>query len=84
MTYHVVLFEDGLAVVPNNWLSTAQDVCFYPTGISNHLIERASKDKEIPDVDSTKIKWKMFDVQRIFSSTSMTRNILQIVYTKFV
>lgn len=74
MTYHVVLFIDGLALVPSTWLSDEKDVCFYPTGISNQQIQIAAKNKEKPDLDSKKIKWNIYDVERLFSSTGIHVN----------
>lgn len=61
--YSVVEFEDGLQVIPNNWLSTDLKKAFWPRYINNKRYDRAVKEMEEPE--ST---WLEYPVQKIFGT----------------
>ncbi|CAL1683848.1 unnamed protein product [Lasius platythorax] len=70
--FYVIQFDDGLALVPNNWLRVSdnkkQRVCFYPNYDVKKRLNKAIENKEIPDLKNVKAGWAMYDVLRIFAS----------------
>ncbi|XP_036147006.1 uncharacterized protein LOC118647023 [Monomorium pharaonis] len=70
--FYVIQFDDGLALVPNNWLrifdDQKQQVCFYPNYDVKKRLNKAIQNKEIPDLRNVKAGWEMYDVVRIFAS----------------
>ncbi|XP_011253463.2 uncharacterized protein LOC105249565 [Camponotus floridanus] len=69
--FYVVEFNDGLALVPNNWLRISdqkQQICFYPNYDVKKRLNKAIQSKEIPDLKNVKAGWMMYDVLRIFAS----------------
>ncbi|XP_025265100.1 uncharacterized protein LOC112638174 [Camponotus floridanus] len=69
--FYVVEFNDGLALVPNNWLRISdqkQQICFYPNYDVKKRLNKTIQSKEIPDLKNVKAGWMMYDVLRIFAS----------------
>ncbi|XP_011859409.1 PREDICTED: uncharacterized protein LOC105556909 [Vollenhovia emeryi] len=69
--FYVVQFKDGLALVPNNWLQESVEkkhVCFYPNYDVKKRLNKAIRNKEMPDLKNVKAGWAMYDVLRIFAS----------------
>lgn len=65
--FYVIQFHDGLALVPNNWLQESvknQQVCFYPNYYVKKKLNKAIRNKEIPDLRNVKAGWAMYDVLR--------------------
>ncbi|XP_029161040.1 uncharacterized protein LOC114932804 isoform X2 [Nylanderia fulva] len=69
MAFHIVQFDDGLALVPTNWLSTNQTSCFYPMGYTNRKkLHQAIANAENPKINNKSANWVLHDVKRYFSS----------------
>ncbi|XP_011694048.1 PREDICTED: uncharacterized protein LOC105453625 [Wasmannia auropunctata] len=70
--FYVIQFDDGIALVPNNWLQISEDqkqqVCFYPNYNVKKRLNKAIQNKEIPDLKNVQAGWAMYDVLRILSS----------------
>ncbi|KYN05931.1 hypothetical protein ALC62_03133, partial [Cyphomyrmex costatus] len=70
--FYIIQFDDGIALVPNNWLRISEDrkqqVCFYPNYNVKKRLNKAIQSKEMPDLKNVQAGWAMYDVLRIFAS----------------
>jgi hypothetical protein len=73
--FYIVEFDDGMALVPNNWLQSSEDekqhICFYPNYTTEKRLSKAVRTKEIPDLKNVQAGWTMYDVLRIFASAGI-------------
>lgn len=63
MAYHIVEFEDGLQVVPSEWLSENKKKCVWPSYTNQIKINQAISKRMSPSDD-----WKIYKVMQIFGS----------------
>ncbi|XP_077273268.1 uncharacterized protein LOC143903504 isoform X2 [Temnothorax americanus] len=59
--YHLVEFEDGLQVVPENWIKKITDECLYPNYKKDQEINKAIKNQQTPQDD-----WLLYPIIRLF------------------
>ncbi|XP_029155634.1 MATH and LRR domain-containing protein PFE0570w-like isoform X2 [Nylanderia fulva] len=63
--YAIVEFEDGLQIVPNNWLRIDEEsTSFWPNFTSNKRYEKAVKHMEDPDHET----WRQHPVKKIYGT----------------
>jgi len=48
-----------------------QQVCFYPNYDVKKRLNKAIRNKELPDLKNVKAGWAMYDVLRIFASAGI-------------
>ncbi|XP_018399131.1 PREDICTED: uncharacterized protein LOC108776889 isoform X2 [Cyphomyrmex costatus] len=70
--FYIIEFDDGIALVPNNWLrlSLSEDfyVCFYPNYDSKKKLNKAIQTREEPDLKNVQAGWAMYDILHIIAS----------------
>lgn len=49
--FHLVEFEDGIQVIPDNWIQTDKDKCWYPNYKTDKDINKAIKKQHTPKGD---------------------------------
>lgn len=59
--YHLVEFEDGLQVVPENWIQKITNECRYPNYKKDQEIDKAIKNQQTPKDD-----WLLYPIKRLF------------------
>lgn len=59
--FHVVEFEDGIQVIPDNWIQKDTNKCWYPNYKTDQYITKAIKRRQTPQ-DT----WFMYPIKRIF------------------
>ncbi|XP_011699568.1 PREDICTED: uncharacterized protein LOC105456902 [Wasmannia auropunctata] len=61
-TFHVIEFEDGIQVVPDNWIQRDINECWYPNYKTDEDVNKAIKRRQIPQDD-----WLSWPIKRLFS-----------------
>lgn len=59
--FHLVEFEDGMQVVPDNWIQEDTNKCWYPNCKTDKDINKAIKKRFIPQDD-----WLSYPIKRLF------------------
>lgn len=62
-TFQLVHFEDGIQVVPDEWMQKYTDECWYLNYTTDKDINRAIKKREVPQDD-----WFSHPVKRVFGT----------------
>lgn len=60
-TFTLVEFEDGLQVVPNNWIQKERNECWYPNYRTDKDVDKAIKTRQTP-----RDNWSSHPIKRIF------------------
>lgn len=61
--YAIVEFEDGLQIIPNNWLSKNLRKAVWPNFTNNKRYDRAVKLMEEPD-----LSWSEHNIKKIYGT----------------
>ncbi|EFN70499.1 hypothetical protein EAG_13820, partial [Camponotus floridanus] len=64
MAYNIVEFEDGLQIVPSEWLTENNKECKWPSYTSQIKINKAIMKRIFPSDD-----WQLYKIIRIFGSS---------------
>lgn len=67
MGFVIVLFEDGLSLVPTSWLSSNKTYCFYPRSKKESTIRKLMSCEVFPKPNDP--EWVEYPVQRIMGET---------------
>lgn len=60
-TFHLLEFEDGLQIVPDNWIQRDTNQCWYPNYKTDNDITKAIKKRQTPQDD-----WLSYSIKRLF------------------
>ncbi|XP_011858190.1 PREDICTED: uncharacterized protein LOC105555732 [Vollenhovia emeryi] len=60
-TFHLLEFEDGMQVVPDNWVQKDKNECWYPNYKTDKEITKAIKKRHIPQDG-----WLSYSIKRLF------------------
>lgn len=60
-TFHLVEFEDGVQVVPDNWIQRDKNECWYPNFKTDKDINKAIKKRQSPQDG-----WLSYSIKRVF------------------
>lgn len=77
ITFTVVEFEDGIQVIPNNWIQKDTSTCCYPDYKTDEHILRAIKKRQTPQED-----WLSYRIKRFFGvySKCIVVDIVRYIY----
>lgn len=59
--FHLLEFEDGIQIVPDNWIQKDTNECWYPNYKTDKEINKAIKKRHIPQDD-----WLLYSIKRLF------------------
>lgn len=59
--FHLIEFEDGIQVIPDNWIQKDTNKCWYPTYKTDQNIIKAIKKRQTPQDN-----WLMYPIKRVF------------------
>lgn len=62
-TFSVIEFEDGLQVIPDNWIQRERNECLYPNYKTDKDIDAAIRTRQIPQDN-----WLSYSIKRIFGT----------------
>lgn len=59
--FHLLEFEDGIQIVPDNWIQKDTNKCWYPNYKTDYYITKAIKRRQTPQDN-----WFMYPFKRVF------------------
>lgn len=68
--YYIIEFEDGMQLIPYNWLNTSKSKAYWPNFTNMLKYEKAVRNMEPVGKD-----WKLY-VQRILGSARKYKNVV--------